>query len=279
MACSSPLRAWYSQTVNPTGKRSVVFDIKQAFTDLPIDLPCGKCISCKADQSLMWSIRAYHESTLHSYNCFVTLTYDDDHFPADGKISKEELQLFFKRLRKQVSPVKLRYIACGEYGDQTRRPHYHAIIFGLDFLHDKISITDQLYTSPDLAKAWGKGHVTIAPVSMSSICYVCGYVLKKMSDDDTFNLMSRRPGIGHDWLDKFKSDISRTGTVSIEGREYAIPPRYLMWDEEYFFEVKKARKAYAISHSKKFSPTEARRRSDSREKNRRALILQRKETL
>lgn len=279
MSCSAPLRGWYSQTVNPSGKRSIVFDIKQAFSDLPVDLPCGKCLSCKADQSLMWSIRAYHESTFHNQNSFITLTYDDANFPADGKISKDELQRFFKRLRKEVHPAKLRYIACGEYGDQTRRPHYHAIIFGLDFLHDKITITDQLYTSPTLAKVWGKGHVTIAPVTMSSICYVCGYVLKKMNDEDTFNLMSRRPGIGHDWLDKFKSDISRTGVVSIEGREYAIPPRYLMWDEKYFEEVKNARRAYAKKQSKEFTPIEARRRSDAREKNRRALTLQRKEKL
>lgn len=227
----------------------------------------------------MWSIRAYHESTLHKLNSFVTLTYDDKNLPIDNKINKRDLQLFFKRLRKHIEPTKLRYIACGEYGDQTRRPHYHAIIFGLDFLHDKITITDQLYSSPTLLNAWQKGHVTIAPVTMSSICYTCGYVLKKMNDEETFPLMSRRPGIGHDWLKKYKSDLTRTGKVTIEGREYAIPPRYILWSEEDFEQIKNERKKFAKEKSKKFDPVEARRRSDAREKNRRALTSQKKETL
>lgn len=279
MACSSPLSGWYSATRNETGKRSIVFDLKEALVDRPVQIPCGKCLSCKADQALMWSVRAYHESTLHDLNCFITLTYDDDHLPKDGKISKEALQKFFKRLRKDIDPVKLRYIACGEYGEESRRPHYHAILFGVDFLHDKITVTDQLYTSPTLSKSWPYGFVTIAPVTMSSICYVCGYVLKKMQDDETFNLMSRRPGIGHNWLDKYADDIRRTGTVTIEGREYAVPPRYLVWKEEEFKLVKEARARYAQKQARRFDPVEARRRVDARLTNRRALVSQRKEKI
>lgn len=285
MACAQPQTAYYGRTLNESGKRSIVFNRSDRYlgSDLkyinPLQVPCGKCLGCKADQALMWSIRAYHESTLHKQNCFVTLTYDDKNLPTDNKINKRELQLFFKRLRKQIEPTKLRYIACGEYGDATRRPHYHAIIFGLDFLHDKITITDELYSSPTLLDAWQLGHVTVAPVTMSSICYVCGYVMKKMNDEDTFNLMSRRPGIGHDWLKKFKSDLTRTGIVTIEGREYAIPPRYILWDEEDFAPIKAERKKFAKEASKKFDPVEKRRRSDNKERNRRSLIQQKKETL
>lgn len=79
---------------------------------------------------------------------------------------------------------------------------------------------------------------------MATACYVAGYVQKKALDTDTFNLMSRRPGIGHRWLETYKSDIVRTGNVVIEGREYAVPARYLEWSEEDFTEIRKQRKAY-----------------------------------
>lgn len=247
MACYYPLDAWKAASVNPSGKRGVVFSLRDGLVDQPLQVPCGKCIGCRADQSLMWSIRAYHESTLHDKTCFVTLTYDDAHLPADGKISKHDLQCFFKRLRKDYPPRQIRYIACGEYGEQTRRPHYHAILYGEDFLHDKISISDDLYTSPTLLRYWKAGHVTIAPVTLASIMYVCGYVNKKIGDEDTFSLMSRRPGIGHDWLKKYKDDLRRTGTVTIEGREFPVPPRYLVWEEDHLGPVKEKRRQYAAA--------------------------------
>ncbi|MEM2002561.1 MAG: hypothetical protein QXT77_07960, partial [Candidatus Methanomethylicaceae archaeon] len=241
MTCYYPISGWKAASKNPTGKRSIVFNSRDGLADMPVELPCGKCTGCRADQALMWSIRAYHESTLHDQNSFITLTYDDDHLPKDGLIDKKHLQDFFKRLRRDLPPGSVRYIACGEYGDQTRRPHYHAILFGLDFLHDKITINEDLYTSPTLEKFWGQGHVSIAPVTMASICYVCGYVMKKINDADTFNLMSRRPGIGSTWLSLYKDDLIRTGSVTIEGREYPVPKRYLDWEPEEFEQLKRQR--------------------------------------
>lgn len=255
MPCNRPIDAYYSDKLNPeTGKRSLVFNKRLAYQGanpdyvLPLAVPCGRCHGCRVDQSLMWSVRAYHESMLHSQNSFITLTYDDSNLPQDGKISKRELQLFFKRLRK--SGIKFRYIACGEYGGRTRRPHYHAIIFGKDWLEGSISIKENLYTNQSLIEVWGKGLVSIAPCTMASICYVCGYVTKKIDDPDTFNLMSRRPGIGHNWLDRFKDDILRTGVVSIEGRSYQVPRRYLAWEDEEFAELRKERAAYARKKSR-----------------------------
>lgn len=272
MTCYSPLSGWLASTPNDSGKRSVVFALNQGIVDHPIDVPCGKCTGCRADQSLMWSIRAYHESTLHEKNSFLTLTYSDDNLPDDKKINKNDLQLFFKRMRKKY---KLRYIACGEYGDQTKRPHYHAIIFGQDFREEKIEISDELYTNEKLVKMWGLGHVTIAGVTMSSICYVCGYVHKKIADADTFNLASRRPGIGHHWLDRYSDDLARTGTVTIEGREYPIPPRYLTWHEEALEHVKDQRRALVKSRD----AFDHRGTLRAREANRRALINQKEEKL
>lgn len=250
MSCNMPINAYYAKNVNDkTGKRGLVFNRRDSYSggdfryNQPISVPCGKCHGCKSDQALMWSIRGYHESTLHTQNSFLTLTYDNKHLPPDHKINKKHLQDFFKRVRS--SGVKLRYIACGEYGGVTKRPHYHAIIFGKDWLEDSYPVTDTLYSHTGLQDQWSMGYITIAPVTMASICYVCGYVNKKIDDEDTFNLMSRRPGIGHDWLTKYKSDIVRTGVVSIEGQQYQVPKRYLVWEEEEFEQLKKERLKYA----------------------------------
>lgn len=179
----------------------------------------------------------YHESTQHAQNCFLTLTYRD----APPTLCKRDLQLFFKRLRKLV-PV--RYFACGEYGTITHRPHYHAIIFGADFLGGSFKVNEKLHSHPKLQKAWGHGFVSCGDVTIESCMYVAGYVNKKIGNPDTFNTMSLRPGIGHTWLDKYSDDIRRTGTIAINGREFPIPKRYLQWRETEFEQLKKERAAY-----------------------------------
>lgn len=275
MACTNPSSGWFSAVINPTGKRSVTFSAQDGLLDRPVDVPCGKCTGCKADQSLWWSIRAYHESQLHDANCFLTLTYDDEHLPSDGLVHKEDLQKFFKRLRHKY---KVRYIACGEYGETTRRPHFHALIFGQDFNHARyrVDIDDTQYTHTQLRDIWGMGHVSIAPCSFASIMYVCGYVHKKIgSDEDTYFCSSRRPnGIGHEWLNRYWDDLRRTGTCTIEGQEFAIPPRYLVWKEDQFKEVKKLRKEYAVKAKESIAGNIWAMRN--RELNRNALLKQRK---
>lgn len=282
MACNYPLDAYYSAELNPSGKRPLTFNPRLRYLGADtkycdaLKIGCGKCSGCKADQSLMWSIRAYHESQLHRQNSFVTLTYDDNHLPSDNLISKKTLQDFFKRLRKTTS---IRYIACGEYGSCTRRPHYHAIIFGKDWLEEKIPVSDTLYTAPSLIKTWGLGHVSIAPVTMASICYTCGYVSKKIDDPDTFNLQSTRPGIGHAWLDKFKSDALFDGTVAIEGKSYVIPKRYLLWEEEFLSDVKAARVVAAKNSALSKDPVLNRLQRDNRELAIKARIKSKQEKL
>jgi len=180
----------------------------------------------------------YHEATQHDKNCFITLTYAN---PAPPCLSKRDLQLFFKRLRKLC---RLRYFAVGEYGKATHRPHYHAIVYGMDFLGHSYPITDKLYGHEILDKAWGKGLCSVAECNLQTIQYVAGYVNKKIGDSDTFNLMSRRPGIGHTWLDRYRDDIVRTGKIAIQGKEFSVPKRYLEWYQDDFEALKKARAAY-----------------------------------
>ena len=88
-------------------------------------------------------------------------------------LNKREFQLFMKRLRKRFSNV--RYFMCGEYGDLFKRPHYHAILFGLDFpdkqLH-KIKDGMRYYTSDILHDLWPSGFNVISDVTFDTCAYV-----------------------------------------------------------------------------------------------------------
>ena len=187
---------------------------------------------------------------MHSQNSFLTLTYNEANLPKDKSIHKEELQKFFKRLRKNTG-AKIRYFACGEYGTKNHRAHYHAIIFGYNFPDRYLFTTtkqgDALYRSRLLEKTWGKGHILIGEVTFESAAYVARYVMKKfkgteeerhehykMLDEETgeiyqlqpeFCLMSRRPGIGKSWLDKYKTDTDKD-FITIRGQKMSLPKYY-----------------------------------------------------
>lgn len=174
MACYFPVNAWKSQRLNESGKRGITFSLREGFQDQPLQVPCGKCDGCRASRAQMWAVRMHNEAALHERNSFLTLTYAD---PAPPVLDKKHLQDFFKRARHHY---KFRYFGVGEYGDQTCRPHYHAIIFGEDFLAGSFKINDELYVDPKLEELWGHGHIAIAPANMSSMCYVAGYVFKRL---------------------------------------------------------------------------------------------------
>ena len=107
-------------------------------------VPCGKCLACRIARRQEWSMRVIHELAGYKDAVFLTLTYSDDHLPDNGSLVVADLQKFFKRLRKQYAKrnngIKLRYYACGEYGDRHGRPHYHAIVCGLSLRQGRIKI-------------------------------------------------------------------------------------------------------------------------------------------
>lgn len=248
MSCTNPVRAWRRPSSLPDGVSPVDFTTGEIlepprrlhFNPQPgfetLQVGCGSCNGCRADRAREWAIRCYHEASLRPRNSFLTLTYAD----APESLVKKDLQDFFKRARHEY---KFRYLACGEYGESTRRPHYHALIFGEDFLEGKIDISSELYTNKKLADLWGHGMVSVGELNMATCCYVAGYVFKKIGDEDTFSLCSRRPGIGHGWLNRYGDDITRTGVVVIEGKEYPVPHRYFHWKEADFYDLKKERAA------------------------------------
>jgi hypothetical protein len=184
----------------------------------------------------------------------VTLTYSDEHLPEDGGLIKADLQKFHKRLRKEMGPF--RYYACGEYGDETLRAHYHSCIFGLDF-QDKIHFRrigeHNLYISPTLNRIWGLGHTTIGALTFETAAYTARYVTKKLHgsknryvrlDETTGELIpllqpfaaisngggknsTWKGGLGATWLRQYHQDIYNINkdSVIIRGRKIR-PPKY-----------------------------------------------------
>lgn len=180
-------------------------------------------------------------------SCFITLTYDDDHLPADRSLDLDHFQRFMKRLRKKHG-AGIRFFHCGEYGEKFGRPHYHALIFNHDFADKKPwkkrgEVT--LYTSVDLQGLWPYGFCSVGAVTLQSAGYVARYIMKKVTGpraDDHYEYvnpetgevtqrrpeyvtMSRRPGIGARWFEQFRDEVFPGDFVVVDGRK-ARPPRF-----------------------------------------------------
>lgn len=247
MACYHPLRGYRSRHVGETGSRPIVFSRSEGYSDLPVDLPCGQCIGCRLERSRQWAVRCHHEASLHARNSFVTLTFDDEHLPASRSVDVRDLQLFMKRLRKRFG-AGIRFYGCGEYGDALGRPHYHVCLFNFrpdDLVLFREKDGNRLYKSQVLDDIWGQGFTITGDVTFQSAAYVARYIMKKINGDRStshyetvdpitgeifsvkpeFTSMSRRPGIGKGWLDKYKGDVYNYDYVIINGKKVR-PPKY-----------------------------------------------------
>lgn len=250
MTCYHPMILYQTKKgINPeTGKIPLVGLKYGGDPTKPIKVPCGKCWGCRLERARQWAIRCMHENQMHEESCFITLTYNDAHMTyggnTTGTLYPKDLQLFLKRLRKKYGS-KIKFFACGEYGEKKGRPHYHACIFGLNF-NDRIQIPTRgenpLYTSPNLQSLWSDsngamGDVSIGDVTFESASYVARYIMKKKLGktnsfykregiEPEFTRMSRRPGIGASWYEKFKTDVYPHGYCVIRGGIKSPPPKF-----------------------------------------------------
>lgn len=252
MACYYPLKGFDTglKTINNKPKyliKSYETTMYQPTGELMpyIDIPCGKCVGCRLAYSRTWADRCMAEATLHVNNYFLTLTYDNDNLPypidkETGEILtknwptlvKRDWQLFMKRLRKNYKyDNNIRFFMAGEYGSQSARPHYHAIVFGLQLddlqLYKKTGQGFNLYTSEWLNSIWQhQGYIIIADVTWETCAYTARYIMKKQNGDGAeiyeklniipeFTLMSRRPGIGREFYENNKLDYLRFGELNI----------------------------------------------------------------
>lgn len=142
------------------------------------------------------------ESYKHPVSSFITLTYNEAHYPKGGTLVPRDLKLFLMRLRSRLSPRRIRFYACGEYGGgEQERPHYHAALFGVG--QDDVESIEKAWHSPDTKQPIGFVHV--GTLTLDSAQYITKYIQKGYNkrDDDRlkgrhpeFARMSNRPGIG-----------------------------------------------------------------------------------
>lgn len=223
--------------------------------DVPLSVPCGQCIGCRLERSRQHGVRCMHESKMHDESSFITLTYSPEFLPANGSLVYRDWQLFAKRLRFACGPF--RFFMCGEYGERTYRPHFHACVFGLGFpdrYYWRMSDSGfKLFRSPLLENLWKQGSAEVGDVSFESAAYVARYCLKKVTGDKakahyervdlvTGEIINLTPefchasngggraatwkgGIGKGFFDKYKSDMYPHDRVVVRGVE-AKPPRY-----------------------------------------------------
>lgn len=209
----------------------------------------------------------------------------------DPTLVKRDHQLFMKKLRKRFQGTQevsytdedgnvqvqrpIRYYNAGEYGDKTARPHFHTLLFNFDFpdkvIHKRTK-GGTLYTSESLSDVWGLGHCYIGNVTFNSAAYVARYIMKKVNgkakdehytriDSDTgvvdslqpeYCTMSRRPGIGRLWFEKFRDDLFPQDFAVYNGKKMKVPSYYDRLLEkvnpEMLFDIKTLRKLKAEKH-------------------------------
>jgi len=181
-----------------------------------------------------------HELDYWKESCFITLSYSDDkliryHETFEPTIHKCELQKFFKRLRKNTK-LKLKYYACGEYGEKTNRPHYHAIIFGLGLSSHSIGSDGTLSGGP-VYDSWNKGIIHMGTASWDSARYISGYIDKKYLGklgDSLYKQKHKEPpfqlasyGFGLRFAVENKQQLAENLYTSIKGVKHKLPRYYI----------------------------------------------------
>lgn len=210
------------------------------YEKLGLVLPCGQCLSCRIAKSREWYVRLWHELTYFDKSLFATLSYRDECLPSNFQLEKKALQDFIKRLRTKTKS-KLKYYACGEYGDETERPHYHAIIFGIAVsdhtIHKRWNLQHKSWaliaTSGPCVDAWPFGEVILGYVEKDSLRYVTDYVKKKLTGSlaetdgriQPFSICSN--GLGKRFCLDNADQIRSNQNITVFGQSLGLPRYYV----------------------------------------------------
>ncbi len=171
---------------------------------------CGKCFSCTSTRRDVWAARILLEACLYETTNFSTLTYEQANISTSNTLDPQDMTLFLKKLRKALSPTKMRYFYTGEYGTKFKRPHFHIITFGLSEAHEQL-ISDK----------WGNGYTQTRPLTPARARYCAKYSIKRSrkSQDEyirnglhpEFSRMSNKPGIAGNYAKRIATALKRAG--------------------------------------------------------------------
>lgn len=258
-------------------------------------IPCRTCIGCKLDYSREWANRGYLESKYSDHNYFVTLTYDDDHLPMLEKITTKDsktykrteewkgvlepnhLKGFIHDIRQYFDRQKnhqgIKYIACGEYGTEKERPHYHIVLFNCPletegFYNSRLNRDhDYLWQHKTIERFWRLGISNVGLATWNTIAYVSRYVTKKLYGHNAEDERAQKgqipefirvsKGIGKKFWEENKESILSTDTITIRngsGVHQSKPPRYfnrlLKAENSEIYEAIKEKREHDNKHAK-----------------------------
>lgn len=270
MPCTSPRTVGFLED----GKTLCWSKNKYSKEFATFQLPCGKCLSCRLDYSRQWAIRCVHEAKMHENNCFVTFTYDEKSLPKDGKLDYSHFQQFAQKLRDKIfwdylkksgvsnywhsltegqkkvfrkehknefNKYRVSYFATGEYGDTTKRPHWHALLFNYRPADQRYKYTsdrgDRVFESEDLKQLWPHGISEFGEVTYDSAAYCARYAAKKLSHGmdgshpyEPISKKSSLNAIGKTWLESYWPDAFQNGYIVLpDGSTCSIPRYYEKW--------------------------------------------------
>lgn len=212
----------------------------------PFQFDCRKCLPCRLNIAREKAIRAVHEAKTHKGNIFLTLTYNDESLVSE-KLIYEDFQNFMKSLREKTTrgitdkelkdELHISYMVTGEYGEKTKRPHWHAILFNYYPKDAKYHYTtdhgEKVFTSEEIDAIWKKGNTEFGSVTMDSAGYVARYAAKKLvhgkdeeHDYHPIHKTSSKRAIGRSWIEKYHKHVFDHGYIVLPNGEKAGIPRY-----------------------------------------------------
>ena len=211
---------------------------------------CGKCEICQKKKQSAWAIKLQKESLYHLKSCFITLTFDNkilldknNKYGADPSFlyhidnSKEYFQKFIKRLRKKYKEKSITYFHVAEYGEKTKRPHHHAILYGINFEEDRFEMEKSKtgktqFFSKTLYDLWGAGRISIQDLNNYNSAYIAQYSVKKSETNDNKRYkpkmtFSNRNKMSQRYIRRNYNTIINGYIEDSENKKYSIPSSYL----------------------------------------------------
>lgn len=227
---------------------------------LDATMPCGHCDGCRRRKRDDWAIRCTHEAKLYRHNTFITLTYDPENLPVNGSLVPHHMDRFLDNLRKRLNRKPFRFFACGEYGDNFHRPHYHILLFDYWPEDARQAIGTDYFSSKFLTDKWKKGHVSIGQVTYASAKYAAKYTLKEpigykkaMHQEQRYDhlhgllvdvdpqFVKFSPGLGKKWVEKYWTDYYPNDFIVMRNQngttQHATPRFYDDWLRQHHPEI------------------------------------------
>lgn len=231
----------------------------------PQKLPCGQCFGCRLDYSYDWAVRCVCESQMHKDNCLILLTYEKLPVDGSLQLADwQNFMKAVRREVGSVRYFHAGEYGTRNGRPHDHALFFGFDFEDRRFL--KMSRAGfPLYTSKMLSSLWGKGHCSVGNVSFESAGYLARYLMDKPTltrqvlgeggellgrtftdkaiakygecvDECTGEIklvkrpeyltMSRRPGIGRTWFEKFWGDVYPHDFVTLQSGSKMPPPRY-----------------------------------------------------